>query len=257
MHKTNDIAYRSPFVLFANEEFGPKDLTLMATPGQLVECVASALNVPQATVVLYDRVLAEKGLRSKGGRGKSAAKVTVEDAANLLIAIAGTSSGGIATAARTVELYSGLRYQKRSSWKDLISDETPADLVEAAKTIQETDFLTVPGMEGLGSNHSFRDGLVALIEAVRQQKISFKKREASDWARAYVSLEGPSFIDAGISVDLTNYPRAYAKYELRDNKVEYSDLNWRQTFSHRAILPIAQLLGLEDAQPAKAKNRAA
>jgi hypothetical protein len=229
----------------------------MATPGQLVECVAAALNMSHATVVLYDRVLAENGLRSKGGRGKSAAKVTAEDAANLLIAIAGTSSGGIATAARTVELYSGLRYRKRLYWKDLISDETPGALIEAAKTIQETDFLTVPGMEGLGSNHSFRDGLVALIEAVRQQKISFKKREASDWARGYVSLEGPSFINAGISVDLTDYPRADAKYELRDKKVEYSDLNWRQTFSHRAILPIAHLLGLEDAQSAKTKNRAA
>ena len=46
----------------------------MATPGQLVECVATALDVPQATVVLYDRVLAENGLRSKGGRGKSAGR---------------------------------------------------------------------------------------------------------------------------------------------------------------------------------------
>ena len=124
VHNANDIAGSISFVLNADEEFGQEDST-MATPGQLVECVATALNVPQSTVVLYDRVLAESGLRSKGGRGKSAPKVTAEDAANLLIAIAGTSSGGIATAARTVQLYSGLRYRKQSSWKDLISDERP------------------------------------------------------------------------------------------------------------------------------------
>ena len=91
--------------------------------------------------------------------------------------------------------------------------------------ITETDFLTVPGMKGLGTTYSFRDGLVALIEAVRQQKIWFKKHKASDWARSYVSLEGPSFINAVISVDLTDYPRADVKYELRDKKVEYSDIN--------------------------------
>ena len=56
---------------------------------------------------------------------------------------------------------------------------------------------------------------------------------------------------------MTDYPHADAKYELRAKKVEYSDLNGRQTFSHRAILPIAALLGSEGAQSAKAKNRAA
>ena len=60
----------------------------MATPGQLVQVMADILGIPKATVTQYDRVLAEKGLRSKGGRGTSAARVTSRDAANLLIALA-------------------------------------------------------------------------------------------------------------------------------------------------------------------------
>src|SRR5439155_17694246 len=67
---------------------------LMATPGQLVKCIAEALGIPEPTVVQYDRLLAENGLRSKGGRGTSAAKVTAVDAANLLIAIMGSPVAG-------------------------------------------------------------------------------------------------------------------------------------------------------------------
>ena len=60
----------------------------MATPGQLVKAMADTLGISKATVTQYDRVLAEKGLRSRGGRGTSAARITSRDAANLLIALA-------------------------------------------------------------------------------------------------------------------------------------------------------------------------
>ena len=60
----------------------------MATPGQLVQAMADVLGISRATVTVYDRALAENGLRSKSGRGMSAARVTSLDAANLLIALA-------------------------------------------------------------------------------------------------------------------------------------------------------------------------
>src|SRR5512143_1008678 len=60
----------------------------MATPGELVHVMAGVLGVPEATLTHYDRVLAENGLRSKSGRGRSAARVTSRDAVNLLIAVA-------------------------------------------------------------------------------------------------------------------------------------------------------------------------
>jgi hypothetical protein len=56
------------------------------TPGQLVQAVAIALDVPEETVVQHDRNLVVAGLRTKGGRGRSAPQVTPLDAARLLVA---------------------------------------------------------------------------------------------------------------------------------------------------------------------------
>jgi hypothetical protein len=60
------------------------------TPGQLVNAVAIALNVPAETIVQHDRNLVVAGLRTKGGRGHSAAKVTPLDAARLVTAVLGS-----------------------------------------------------------------------------------------------------------------------------------------------------------------------
>lgn len=226
----------------------------MATPGQLVECVATALNVPQATVVLYDRVLAENGLRSKGGRGKSAAQVTSEDAANLLIAIAGSAASGIADAVATVERFSSLKYVRPTSWREMVTDDTDRELVAQLEKTREVELMCVPGMDTLRRQHSFRDGLAAVIESTRQRKITFRKGGGdTDGGRAYISLEGPSprarihvWVDA----------RADADYQSSARNA-FSDLHWKQTFSHRTISAIARLLGAEDVQPAKTKGRAA
>jgi hypothetical protein len=57
------------------------------TPGQLVKAVALAMDVSEETVVVHDRNLVAAGLRTKGGRGASAAKVTPQDAARLFVAV--------------------------------------------------------------------------------------------------------------------------------------------------------------------------
>ncbi len=62
----------------------------LLTPGQLVNAVAIALDVPEETVVQHDRNLVVSGLRTKGGRGHSAATVTPLDAARLIIAVIGS-----------------------------------------------------------------------------------------------------------------------------------------------------------------------
>jgi hypothetical protein len=56
------------------------------TPGQLVDAVAIAMDVPRKNVVAHDRNLALAGLRTIGGRGLSAPAVTPLDAARLLVA---------------------------------------------------------------------------------------------------------------------------------------------------------------------------
>ena len=74
---------------------GSATLNCSAVLGQLVEAMAEALNVPSGTVVQFDRVLAQEGLRSKSGRGLSAGRVSARDATNLHIAIALRPSRGL------------------------------------------------------------------------------------------------------------------------------------------------------------------
>jgi hypothetical protein len=71
------------------------------TPQGLVETVALHLGVPESRVKNYDRQLMEAGLRTKKGRGRGSAIMTMKDAAMLIIAIASTDevSDAAATAA--------------------------------------------------------------------------------------------------------------------------------------------------------------
>jgi len=59
----------------------------MAGPTQLIATIHKATGVPLPTIVDIDRRLVQGGLRSKSGRGLSAAKMSLLDAARLLTAI--------------------------------------------------------------------------------------------------------------------------------------------------------------------------
>jgi hypothetical protein len=128
----------------------------MATPGRLVATMAEVLGVSLATVVQYDRVLAENGLRSKGGRGLSAARVTAADAANLLIAIMSSpiSGAAIKDAASTCKLYAALL--------NLHADGQRA-------TFRSLGFNR---LASLPAEHSLHKALVALIEGAVDEELS-------------------------------------------------------------------------------------
>lgn len=57
----------------------------MATAGELVEVISDVTGFNHASVVEFDRRLAAAGLRSAGGRGRSAAKMTARDGAVVLL----------------------------------------------------------------------------------------------------------------------------------------------------------------------------
>lgn len=78
----------------------------MATPKELVVQIARQTGVPEGTVVLHDRNLLNAGLRSEGQRGRGKSVVTFADAANLLIAVAG--SRNVKDSAKTVRDYADL-----------------------------------------------------------------------------------------------------------------------------------------------------
>ena len=64
----------------------------MATPGQLITRLSEILTVPAETITVFDRVLKDAGLLTKGGRGRSAPHRTALDTARILIALLSTAS---------------------------------------------------------------------------------------------------------------------------------------------------------------------
>jgi hypothetical protein len=119
----------------------------MATPRKLVLTMAEALGLPEPTVTQYDRQLSESGLRSKSGRGPSAAKVTARDAANLLISILGSPVAGasIKAAAATCAIY--------------------GELVERSNVAVRDPFrkLGLPSLGDLPPSHSLLEALTTII----------------------------------------------------------------------------------------------
>jgi hypothetical protein len=132
----------------------------MATPKELVAMIAHQTGVPEGTMILHDRNLLNAGLRSEGQRGRGKSTVTFEDAANLLIAVAG--SRNVKDSAKTVREYGSLRASK-----PLIFDD-------AGKEVKRGE--------------SFGDALAALLEAVPAERASYSDPEQGS---VKVYLYGP------------------------------------------------------------------
>ena len=115
----------------------------MASPAQLVQTVSSATGVPLATIVDIDRKLATAKLRSKGGRGFNAARMTPLDAARLLVAVLGSPQAN--TAAEAVRRYSLTAADK---------DRSSENLFCAAR---------IDDLAALPPRHSFVEAVAALI----------------------------------------------------------------------------------------------
>jgi hypothetical protein len=146
----------------------------MATPGELVQTMADVLGVPRPTVFQYDRSLAENGLRSKKGRGRSAATVTARDAANLLIAAVATPVSGwsMKEAARACKSYASLPSRTGAAGE---------------RELSQTSW---PALLNLPRRHSFGDALAALIETAGRYD-GFNPTKPAEHFRLRVSLEGP------------------------------------------------------------------
>lgn len=162
----------SPFVCYTNEEKRNNGVNTVASPGELVKQISETLGAPEATVTLHDRNLANAGLRTKGGRGRSAAKMSATDVANLLVAVAGSSM--VKNTVQTVEDYSGLpsRGGEMSERRDAHSFSNNGN----PPSIWNLSAFPIPALQKLPAEHTFRDALVALIEAAADGSL----REAVD-----------------------------------------------------------------------------
>ena len=152
----------------------------MASPRELVRTVAEVLGVPEATVVVHDRNLAVAGLRTKGGRGPSAAKMTPLDAANLLIAVAASSA--VKDSVETVKAYA-----------DLISkigyiDDRDGNRKAIPDGCWAVDNIHAPLLTDLRNKHTFREALSATIESYINGHLQSK---SNYWLRPRITFYGP------------------------------------------------------------------
>lgn len=148
----------------------------MASPGQLVRKFSGLLGIAEATIVLHDRNLVVAGLRSKSGRGNSAARVTARDAAHLLVAILGSSH--VKHSAQTVHRYNETRIFKNMSLgyqdsaiaalRNLPSDHSFVDAVEVLVAAAADGSLEIDTYSEVGEIGEVKIGSMAMIEiAVR------------------------------------------------------------------------------------------
>jgi hypothetical protein len=204
----------------------------MATPGQLVGTMASVLGIPKPTVVQYDRHLAEAGLRQIRGRGRSASRVSAEDAANLLMAILGSPIVGtsIRSAGDTSKRFGSLVV---SGFRDT-SRFTEFGLTRLSRVPEE---------------HSFKDALVALIEGVsRGETLAIPDwYESYDVNQAFTITATPPFSEAEITIndDSERPPRLVYIPQYISKPEKQTDLYQPKIISFHTIRAIGNLISNE------------
>ena len=151
----------------------------MATPGELIKMVAAATGTPEPTVTQHDRNLFSAGLRTKGGRGRSAATVTALDAARLLTAVLGSEQ--VKDAAETALRYSDTVEHHNRFFKK------PPKLPE--KHVATYEPVKLLAFDALSGEHSFIDALETLITLAMDE--TFDQEIGTDPINCVVSVEWP------------------------------------------------------------------
>lgn len=127
----------------------------MANPGQLVSTVAEVIGVARPTVKEFDNAMRRAGYRNERGRGPSAAVMTPQDGAALMIALSGATH--IKDGVKAFETFAPLRAREGYSSEGNTSQvETPGQ------------WRLIPALRSLSDDHSFHDALSALISAAAQ-----------------------------------------------------------------------------------------
>ena len=127
----------------------------MASPGELVKAIALATGTPEHTVTTHDRNLVTAGLRTKGGRGTSAAKVTPRDAAHILVALLGSER--VQDSVETV-----LRYSDTVEHNAYFFKRYPEHYPNGRVNVYAP--FKMPALDALTEEHSFIDALELLIK---------------------------------------------------------------------------------------------
>lgn len=214
----------------------------MASPAQLMQVLSGATGVPLPTIVDIDRRLLKGKLRTKGGRGFNAARMTPLDAARLLTAVLGSPQAN--TSVDAVQRYAQTRVDRTRSSDALFG---PVEIGDLAR---------------LPVRHSFVDALAGLIASAAAGDLSklmakstagqIPRIEVYAFARATrgrIRIAGlPSGLTAHVEYATPlNTKIARPKISGKQSKlpVEGGDLEQSRRVTERTILTIAELLAEE------------
>lgn len=202
----------------------------MATPAQLMETIRVATGTPLATVIDIDRKLTKAGLRTKGGRGLSAARMTPRDAAHLLTAILAAPQSN--EAALAVERYTHTHVDQERSSKGLFGAAGLDDLAE------------------LPPRHDFVTGLAAVITSATSDAL-FRLKCGTEGGRM-PSIEVFAFTGAtraririsGLPSRMTASMEYIPRADMFGSPIGGAgDLEQSRRITERTIFSIADLFG--------------
>lgn len=128
------------------------------TPNQLVKTVAACTGLSEQTVVQHDRNLVVAGLRTKSGRGRSAARVTHLDAARLTVACLGS-------------------LRVKDSVDTVLSHEATAMNLGRSEFAQKR---AIPGIPQPPRNHNFVEMVAAIIQGADSDEMASNFAKASE-----------------------------------------------------------------------------
>jgi hypothetical protein len=208
----------------------------MASPAQLVQTVSDTTGVPLPTIVDIDRKLAKAGLRSMGGRGLSAARMTALDAARLLTAVLTSAQANVSAAA--VQRYA----------------QTQADRKRSSDGFFRT--LDLAELAALPARHSFIDALVAVISSAATGAVAKLIAGARDGTTPHIEVFAftqatygrvrISGLPNGLTANVEYLPAARPKTQgARAAADSAGDLEQSRRITERTILAVAGLLAEE------------
>ncbi len=213
----------------------------MATLSELVDAVADAAGMDSAAVALIARYAREAGFIQKKGRGPSAARMDIADAANLLIAV--NASGLARDAGAVIPLY-----------RDLIAAEyVGADKKGIPKDGffgHALELIIQSATEGeLPKTLACREVPNVTRDAFRQRtvniSIGFSRPEPRGQIAIYVSspLESPG----GLGASMTGVVLLFGSTDGRQRrsllKLKSGDRTDETRIGSRTIFSVAQALG--------------
>jgi hypothetical protein len=218
----------------------------VASPGELVRKFSELLGIAEPTIVLHDRNLVVAGLRSKSGRGNSAAQMTARDAAHLLVAVLGSSH--VKDSAETVRRYRETRFHKTAgsgyddsniaALRNLPPDHSFVDAIEALVAAAADGSLEIAMYVNVGEVEEQKIGYTAIIEITAQTPrqlgdISIRGGGASGHGR--YALPNP------FDQHLTLHEVDARKRKANDYYVE-SDLTQYRQVTDKTIIKLGQIL---------------